>query len=66
MHGDVPLPTELEPVARVPPVAVEMPVGEAGDLREGAEDILEGDEEDEQERYHEREEEKRNALRKDE
>ena len=66
MDRDVPLPAELEPVARVPPVAVEPPIGEAGDLGERAQHILENDEEDEQERDHEREEEKRDALQKDE
>lgn len=66
MDGDVPLAAELEPVARVPPVAVEVAVGEAGDLGEGAKHVLEDDEEDEEEGDHEGEEEQGDGFRHDE
>lgn len=55
MHGGVPLPTELQPVARIPPIGIKVPVREARQLGERAEDVLEDDEEHEQEAYHERE-----------
>lgn len=42
------------PVARVPPVRVEMAVCETGDFCKSAEDVLEDDQEDEQEGDHER------------
>lgn len=66
VHGDVPLAGELEPVQRVPPVGVELAVGEAGDFRKGAEGVLEDDKEDEQEGDHEGEEEARDGLGEDE
>ena len=62
MHGDVPFPTEFEPVARIPPVAVEMPIGEAGDFCKGAQDIFKDDQENKQERNHEREQKQGNTL----
>lgn len=55
MHRDIPFSRELEPITGVPPVGVEVPVGEAGYLRESAKKIFEDDEEDEQEGNHERE-----------
>lgn len=66
VDGYVPLAAELHPVGAVPPVAVEVAVGEAGDLGEGAEDVLEDDEEDEQEGQHEGEQEPRHRLGQDE
>ena len=41
------------PVARVPPVGVEVAIGEAGDFCECTEDIFENDEEGEVKCYHE-------------
>ena len=66
VHWYVPLPTELKPVTRVPPVAVKMTVGKAGDLREGAQNVLEDDEENEQKCDHEGEEEEGYTFREDE
>lgn len=66
VDGYVPLAAELHPVGAVPPVAVEVAVGEAGDLGEGAEDVLEDDEEDEQEGQHEGEEQPGHGLGQDE
>lgn len=37
----VPLPAEFKPIARVPPVRVEVSVCKARYLRKGAEDVLE-------------------------
>ena len=48
VDGHVPLARELHPVGAVPPVAIEVPVGEACDLGAGAEHVLEDDEENEQ------------------
>ncbi len=53
MHGDIPLARELQPVAAVPPVSVEVPVGKAGDFGKGAEHVFKDDEEDKQEGDHE-------------
>lgn len=66
VDGYVPLAAELHPVGAVPPVAVEVAVGEAGDLGEGAQDVLEDDEEDEQECQHEGEEQPGYRLGQDE
>lgn len=49
VDGQVPPAGELEPVARVPPVGVELAVGKAGDLRERVEDELPEDEPGEEE-----------------
>lgn len=65
VDGYVPLAAELHPVGAVPPVAVEVPVGEAGDLGEGAQHVLEDDEEDEQEGQHEGEQQPRRRLGQD-
>ena len=65
VHGDVPLPTEFQPIQRVPPVGVELAVRELRYFREGAEDVLEDYEEDEQEDDHEGEEEAGDGLRED-
>ena len=53
IDGHVPLARKLHPVRAVPPVRVEMAVGEAGDFSERPQNVLEDDEEDEQERQHE-------------
>ena len=66
VNGDVPLARELQPVAAIPPIGVEVAVGEARDLGEGAEDVLEDDEEGEEEGHHEGEEEARYRFREDE
>ena len=66
VDGDVPFTAELEPVGGIPPVAVEMAVGEAGDFREGAEEVLPDDEEDEEESDHKGEEEERGGFGEDE
>ena len=66
VDGDVPLAGELEPVDAVPPVGVELAVGEAGDFREGAQDVFEDDEEDEEEGNHEGEEDHADAFGEDE
>lgn len=62
VNGDIPLARELHPIRRVPPVGVEVAVAEAGDLCEGAKDVLEDDEEDEEEGEHEGEEEPGDGL----
>lgn len=46
VHRYVPLARELEPVSRIPPVRVEVAVGEAGDFCKGTEDVFEDDEKD--------------------
>lgn len=66
VHRDIPLARELEPVEAVPPVGVEAAVAEAGDFGEGAEDVFEDYEEDEQEGYHEGEEEMADGFGEDE
>ena len=66
VNGDIPLPRELEPVAGIPPVGVEVAVGEAGDFGKGAKDVFEDDEEDEEEGDHEGEEEHADAFGEDE
>lgn len=66
MDGDIPFPTEFKPVAGVPPIAVEMAVGEACDFGKGAEDVLEDDKEDEEEGNHEGEEKERDGFGEDE
>jgi hypothetical protein len=55
MNGYIPLPRKLQPVAGIPPIGIEMAVGETCDLRKGTEEILENYKEDEEERYHKRE-----------
>lgn len=65
MNRYVPLLRELQPVARVPPIRVEVAIGKAGDLRKGPEGIFEEDQEDEQECDHEGEEEHTGALGED-
>ena len=62
VNGDVPLAAKLEPIAAIPPVGVEVAVGEAGQLGKGAEHVLEDDQEDEQEADHEREQQHRDCL----
>lgn len=66
VDGDVPLARKLHPVGRVPPVGVEVVVGEAGDFGKGAEDVLEDDEEDEQKGEHKGEEQPGDCLGEDE
>jgi len=66
VHGDVPFAAELEPVLAVPPVGIEVAVGEAGELGEGAEGILPDDEESEEEFDHEGEEHEGDGLGEDE
>lgn len=66
VDGDVPLARKLHPVGRVPPVGVEVAVGEAGDFGKGAEDVLEDDEEDEQKGEHEGKEQPGDCLGEDE
>ena len=53
VDGYIPLPREFEPVARVPPIVVEVAIGEPGHLREGTEEVFEDDEEDQEEDDHE-------------
>ena len=65
VDGDVPLAAEFEPVAGIPPIRVKMAVGEAGDFREGAEDVFPDDKEDEEESDHEGEEHQAGGLRQD-
>lgn len=57
VDGDVPFTTEFKPVAAIPPVGIEMSICEAGNFGEGAEEVFEDYEEDEEEGYHEGEEE---------
>lgn len=66
VHGNVPLARELHPVGRVPPVAIEVTVGETSDLGKGTEDVFKDDEEDKEEGQHEGEEEPADALSQDE
>lgn len=66
VDGDVPLAGKLHPVGAVPPVGVEVAVGEARDFGERAEDVFEDDEEDEEEGEHEGEEEPGDCLGEDE
>ena len=66
VYGDVPLAGEFQPIAAVPPVGVEVPVGETGDFGKGAEHVFEDDEEDEQEHEHEGEEEHGDGFCEDE
>ena len=56
VHRDVPLTAELEPVTRVPPVGIEVPVRETGELGKGTTNVLEYHEEDQEEGDHERKE----------
>lgn len=63
VDGYVPLPRELEPVAAVPPVRVEVSVGEAGDFGECAENVLPNDQKDQQEGDHEGEQHHAGGLR---
>jgi len=63
---DVPLSTEFQPVGAVPPVGVEVAVGETGYLGERAEEVLPNDEEDEKHGHHEGEEEHGDCLGEDE
>jgi len=53
MDRDVPFSRKLEPVGTVPPVAIEMSVGETGDFGEGSKYILKDDKEYEKEGDHE-------------
>lgn len=66
VDGNIPLARKLHPVGRVPPVGVEVAVGEAGDFGKGAEDVFEDDEEDEEEGEHEGEEQPGDCLGEDE
>lgn len=66
VNGDIPLPREFHPVSRVPPVRVEVAIGEASDFGKGAEDVFKDDEEDEEEGEHEWEKKPRDGLGKDE
>ena len=43
------------PIAGIPPVRVEVPIGEAGNLSKRSQNILEDDEETDEESHHERE-----------
>ena len=63
---DIPFATEFQPVRGVPPVLVEVAVGEAGNLCKGAEEVLPDDEEDEQEDDHEGKEEEGSGFGEDE
>ena len=53
---NVPLPTKLQPVRAVPPVAVEVSICKAGDFCKGAEQVLPDYKEDQQKGDHEGEE----------
>lgn len=66
VDGNIPLARKLHPVGRVPPVGVEVSVGEASDFGKGAEDVLKDDEEDEKEGEHEGEEQPGDCLGEDE
>ena len=71
VHRNIPFPRKFEPlkisiayglvrnedlpVTRVPPVRVEMPIGEASNLCKCSKNILEDDEETDKECHHERE-----------
>jgi hypothetical protein len=66
VDGYIPFSGELKPIRTVPPIAVEMSIGETREFSEGAKDILEDHEKDKQESYHEREEEHADAFSEDE
>lgn len=66
MNGNIPLAGKLEPVGRVPPVRVEVTVGETSEFGEGAENVFEDHEEDEEEGDHEGEEEEGDGFEHDE
>jgi len=57
MNGDVPLSRKIQPVGRVPPVGIEVPIGKTGNFGEGAKDIFKDNKKHEEKRHHEREEE---------
>lgn len=63
---NIPLAAELEPVAGIPPVRVEMSICKAGDLGKRAQDVLPDDEEHEQEGDHEWEEHQAGCFGQDE
>lgn len=46
IHRNVPFPREFQPVTAVPPVRVEVAIGETGDFRECAQDVFPYDEKD--------------------
>ena len=56
VHRNVPFAAELEPIGTVPPIRVEVSVGEASELSEGATEVFPDDEEHQKEDYHEWEE----------
>ena len=82
MDGDIPLPREFKPlvisiqhglisnknlpIARIPPVRVEVSIGKASNLCKRSQDILEDDEKTNEESHHEREQKLADCLPKDE
>lgn len=62
VDGNVPLAAELEPIAAVPPIRVEVAIGETGDFGKGPENVLPDDEENQQKGDHEGEEEHGDGL----
>lgn len=56
MDRNIPLAREFKPISGIPPVGIEMAVGEIGYDSEGVEDVFEDCEEDEEEGDHEGEE----------
>lgn len=66
MNGNIPFPRKLQPIARIPPVGIEMTIRETSDLCKCTKNVLEDDQEYEKEGNHERKEQPGDGLSEDE